>query len=55
MALVQFAVLYRNGQKTSMSTRSGEFVTLRQLFERRGLDPNTYMPDVLIQAVPPQN
>ncbi|CAG0946356.1 MAG: arginine--tRNA ligase [Rhodocyclaceae bacterium] len=31
VALVQFAVLYRNGQKTSMSTRSGEFVTLREL------------------------
>ena len=29
VALVQFAVLYRNGQKASMSTRSGEFVTLR--------------------------
>ncbi|MDL1877609.1 arginine--tRNA ligase, partial [Cytophagia bacterium CHB2] len=31
VALVQFAVLYRDGQKTSMSTRSGEFVTLREL------------------------
>ena len=30
VALVQFAVLYRNGQKASMSTRSGEFVTLRE-------------------------
>ena len=29
VALVQFAVLYRNCQKVSMSTRSGEFVTLR--------------------------
>jgi arginyl-tRNA synthetase len=31
VALVQFAVLYRNGEKVSMSTRSGEFVTLREL------------------------
>ncbi|MDB5904777.1 MAG: arginine--tRNA ligase [Betaproteobacteria bacterium] len=31
VALVQFAVLYRNGEKVSMSTRAGEFVTLREL------------------------
>lgn len=29
--LVQFAVLYRHGKKVQMSTRSGEFVTLREL------------------------
>ncbi|MDR2031736.1 MAG: arginine--tRNA ligase [Azoarcus sp.] len=38
VALVQFAVLYRNGQKTPMSTRSGEFVTLRELREEVGND-----------------
>jgi arginyl-tRNA synthetase len=38
VALVQFAVLYRNGQKTSMSTRSGEFVTLRELRNEVGND-----------------
>jgi arginyl-tRNA synthetase len=38
VALVQFAVLYRNGQKASMSTRSGEFVTLRTLREEVGND-----------------
>ncbi|HNQ75127.1 MAG TPA: arginine--tRNA ligase [Pseudothauera hydrothermalis] len=38
VALVQFAVLYRNGQKTSMSTRAGEFVTLRQLRREVGND-----------------
>lgn len=38
IALVQFAVLYRNGKKVSMSTRSGEFVTLRQLREEVGND-----------------
>lgn len=38
IALVQFAVLYRNGQKTSMSTRSGEFVTLRELRREVGND-----------------
>jgi arginyl-tRNA synthetase len=38
VALVQFAVLYREGQKVSMSTRSGEFVTLRELREEVGND-----------------
>lgn len=38
VALVQFAVLYRDGQKTSMSTRSGEFVTLRELRREVGND-----------------
>ncbi len=38
VALVQFAVLYRDGQKTSMSTRSGEFVTLRELRSEVGND-----------------
>ena len=36
--LVQFAVLYRNGEKVSMSTRSGEFVTLRDLRNEIGSD-----------------
>lgn len=38
VALVQFAVLYRGGEKAAMSTRSGEFVTLRQLREEVGND-----------------
>ncbi|MBP7489918.1 MAG: arginine--tRNA ligase [Azospira sp.] len=38
VALVQFAVLYRNGEKAAMSTRSGEFVTLRQLRGEVGND-----------------
>ncbi|MDR1648149.1 MAG: arginine--tRNA ligase [Zoogloeaceae bacterium] len=38
VVLVQFAVLYRNGQKVSMSTRSGEFVTLRALRNEVGND-----------------
>ncbi len=38
VSLVQFAVLYRNGQKLSMSTRSGEFVTLRELRHEVGND-----------------
>jgi arginyl-tRNA synthetase len=38
VALVQFAVLYRNGKKVSMSTRSGEFVTLRELRQEVGND-----------------
>ncbi|HXD52624.1 MAG TPA: DALR anticodon-binding domain-containing protein, partial [Burkholderiales bacterium] len=38
VALVQFAVLYRSGKKVSMSTRGGEFVTLRELREEVGND-----------------
>lgn len=36
--LVQFAVLFRDGQKVQMSTRSGEFVTLRELRHEVGND-----------------
>jgi len=36
--LVQFAVLYRGGEKVQMSTRSGSFVTLRELREEVGSD-----------------
>jgi arginyl-tRNA synthetase len=38
IALVQFAVLYRDGKKASMSTRAGEFVTLRELRNDVGND-----------------
>ncbi|MFW5444392.1 MAG: arginine--tRNA ligase [Methylococcaceae bacterium] len=36
--LVQFAILYRGKEKLPMSTRSGEFVTLRQLRSEVGKD-----------------
>jgi arginyl-tRNA synthetase len=36
--LVQFAVLFRAGEKVQMSTRSGEFITLRELREEVGND-----------------
>ena len=36
--LVQFANLFEHGEKIAMSTRSGEFVTLRQLREDVGQD-----------------
>jgi hypothetical protein len=36
--LVQFAILYRGGEKVQMSTRSGEFVTLRELRAEVGND-----------------
>ena len=36
--IVQFAVLYRGGERVQMSTRSGEFVTLRELREEVGAD-----------------
>ncbi|HMV52407.1 MAG TPA: arginine--tRNA ligase [Rhodocyclaceae bacterium] len=38
VALVQFAVLYRGGEKTAMGKRSGEFVTLRDLRREVGDD-----------------
>jgi len=38
IALVQFAVLYRGEEKVPMSTRSGEFVTLRELRHEVGND-----------------
>ncbi len=36
--LVQFAILYRGGERMQMSTRSGSFVTLRELREEVGND-----------------
>ncbi len=36
--LVQFAILYRGGERMQMSTRSGEFVTLRELRQEVGRD-----------------
>jgi arginyl-tRNA synthetase len=36
--LVQFAILYRGGQKAQMSTRAGQFVTLRELRKEVGND-----------------
>lgn len=36
--LVQFAILYRSGVRVQMSTRSGEFVTLRELRREVGND-----------------
>ena len=36
--LVQFAILYRGGERVQMSTRSGSFVTLRALREEVGKD-----------------
>lgn len=36
--LVQFAILYRGGMRVQMSTRSGSFVTLRELRDEVGSD-----------------
>jgi len=36
--LVQFVTLYRGGEKVQMSTRSGEFITLRELRQEVGND-----------------
>ncbi len=38
VVLVQFAILYRGSEKVSMSTRAGEFVTLRELRAEVGND-----------------
>jgi arginyl-tRNA synthetase len=40
--LVQFASLIRNGEKVAMSTRSGEFVTLVDLYNMVGVDAARY-------------
>ena len=40
--LVQFASLYRNGEKVQMSTRSGEYVTLRELRQEVGNDATRF-------------
>ena len=40
--LVQFAILYRGGERVPMSTRAGEFVTLRQLRREVGRDAARY-------------
>ncbi|MEM7055088.1 MAG: arginine--tRNA ligase, partial [Pseudomonadota bacterium] len=40
--LVQFAILYRGGEKLQMSTRSGEFTTLRELRDEVGSDAARY-------------
>ena len=38
VVLLQFVSLFRGGEKLAMSTRSGEFITLRQLREEVGND-----------------
>ena len=40
--LVQFATLIRGGEKVAMSTRAGEFITLKQLVEEVGIDAARY-------------
>jgi len=40
--LVQFATLYRGTEKLPMSTRSGQFVTLKELFDEVGRDATRF-------------
>lgn len=40
--LIQFVNLLRGGKQVSMSTRSGEFVTLREVMEEVGVDAARY-------------
>ncbi len=42
VVLVQFASLVRGGEKVAMSTRAGEFVTLKQLVDEVGVDAARY-------------
>lgn len=40
--LIQFAILYRSGERVQMSTRSGSFVTIRDLRDEVGKDAARY-------------
>jgi len=40
--LIQFAILFRSGERVQMSTRSGSFVTIRELREEVGKDAARY-------------
>ncbi len=40
--LIQFAILYRGGNRVQMSTRSGSFVTIRELRDEVGKDAARY-------------
>lgn len=40
--IVQFAILYRGDKRIQMSTRSGEFITLRELREEVGTDATRF-------------
>lgn len=40
--IVQLVTLYRKGEPVRMSTRAGEFVTLRELFEEVGVDATRF-------------
>lgn len=40
--IVQLSTLFRNGQPVRMSTRAGEFVTLRELMDEVGIDATRY-------------
>jgi len=40
--IVQLATLYRNGIQIRMSTRAGEFITLRELLKEIGIDAGRY-------------
>ena len=40
--IVQLTTLYRKGEPVRMSTRAGEFVTLRELFEEVGVDATRF-------------
>jgi len=42
VVIVQLTTLFRGAQKLSMSTRAGEFITLRELMDEVGVDATRY-------------
>jgi len=40
--IVQFCALWRGSEKLKMSTRAGQFITLREVFEEVGIDATRY-------------
>ncbi len=42
VAIVQLATIYRNGTKVSMSTRGGQYVTLREVMDEVGVDVSRF-------------
>lgn len=42
IVIIQLATLYKNGKKLSMSTRAGEFITLRDILDEVGKDAGRF-------------
>lgn len=42
MKYIQFAILWQNGEKLSMSTRQGQYTTLKELYDEVGTGPTLF-------------